>query len=217
MTDSTGTPAPAPGWYDDPAGTTRLRWWDGAQWTDDFHEPVQYGQPAAPGYVPAPGELPFAGVRSQPRLAADVPVVNVHIWLIVLLPILPLIAIATMDMRGYASLLLAGDPSGADESMLPVSMISWVVTIATIVLAYFDHRELRKAGLARPFHWAWTILASAIYVIGRSVVVRRHSGRGLSPLLAWVVVTVAYVVVFSVKADELMTLMTAIPVVPSGA
>lgn len=30
--------APAtPGWYDDPLGQYRFRWWDGARWTITFH------------------------------------------------------------------------------------------------------------------------------------------------------------------------------------
>ncbi len=29
-----GTPLPAAGWYPDPGGRTRLRWWDGTRWTD---------------------------------------------------------------------------------------------------------------------------------------------------------------------------------------
>jgi hypothetical protein len=28
--------APTPGWYPDPRGHTRLRWWDGSDWTDDY-------------------------------------------------------------------------------------------------------------------------------------------------------------------------------------
>jgi hypothetical protein len=28
--------APRSGWYPDPLGGTRLRWWDGSDWTDDY-------------------------------------------------------------------------------------------------------------------------------------------------------------------------------------
>lgn len=40
------TPAPAapaltppPGWFPDPAGSGRLRWWSGTAWTDHVHPP----------------------------------------------------------------------------------------------------------------------------------------------------------------------------------
>jgi len=38
MTD-TGNSAPA-GWFPDPSGTPRQRYWDGAQWTEHFHPPL---------------------------------------------------------------------------------------------------------------------------------------------------------------------------------
>ena len=31
--------APPPGWYPDPAGGFRLRWWEGTDWTDHFRAP----------------------------------------------------------------------------------------------------------------------------------------------------------------------------------
>ena len=29
---------PAPGWFPDPQGEARLRWWDGSRWTDHTHD-----------------------------------------------------------------------------------------------------------------------------------------------------------------------------------
>lgn len=44
---------PIPGWYPDPAGSPKLRWWDGGQWTDQF-------QPDSGAQAPssAPGGFP---------------------------------------------------------------------------------------------------------------------------------------------------------------
>jgi hypothetical protein len=35
--------APAAGWYPDPGGRTRLRWWDGLDWTDHHRAPPTVG------------------------------------------------------------------------------------------------------------------------------------------------------------------------------
>ena len=48
------TPPPA-GWFDDPNDATRLRWWNGSDWTDDYHPKAPgmqiAGAPAAGGMV----------------------------------------------------------------------------------------------------------------------------------------------------------------------
>jgi hypothetical protein len=36
--------APRSGWYPDPTGSARLRWWDGTDWTDTFRPPPTVGE-----------------------------------------------------------------------------------------------------------------------------------------------------------------------------
>lgn len=64
---------PAPGWYADPAGSQRLRWWNGGEWTEQFHDMPQQGEPvaqqmptdqAAGQYMPAQSQAPT--VSSDP-------------------------------------------------------------------------------------------------------------------------------------------------------
>ena len=38
---------PAPGWYPDPAGSPRLRWWNGGMWTEQY-QPIPTQRQAMP-------------------------------------------------------------------------------------------------------------------------------------------------------------------------
>jgi Protein of unknown function (DUF2510) len=57
------TPTPPAGWYKDPSGGARERWWDGFQWQERWR-PVTPPPPPPPRATPAPGWYPD---RNGPR------------------------------------------------------------------------------------------------------------------------------------------------------
>ena len=145
-----------------------------------------------------------------------------YFWIIVLLPLLTVIALLFWDVESYGrslgTYLAPGDGyrplAMVDPAYFALIGVGWAVSAATIVLAYFDWRTLTRRGMDRPFHWAWSFLALAsggalVYVIGRSVVVRRRSGRGLAPLWVFVGVEVLALVVVAVKVAVLLSALFA--------
>ncbi|MCU1580430.1 MAG: hypothetical protein JWP19_2634 [Rhodoglobus sp.] len=167
MTNAPTVPA---GWYPDPAGGPKQRWWDGTQWTEHFQEP----------YSPAVA----AAVLKAPE---GTPVYTPWIWIVALLPLLQLIPLATFDFGGYVRGAMS--PYGSIAMMtspgyLLLTLGGWVIYGLSALFAYLDWRRLAAVGMPRPFHFAWVFLSSVVYVIGRSVVVRRRTGRGITPM--WV-------------------------------
>lgn len=195
MTSPQQTP---PGWYPDAAGVTR--WWDGNQWT-------AHTQAAAVPTAPEP--------VTYPRVPEGTPVYTRWTWWVVFLPFVvtvPAIGyIVDMSARMIDFLRWSIAVAGSDGSMDPTYeaeavrrtfeliftpwylatiLVAFAALGLTIWFSYFDHRDLQRLGYVRPFHWAWSFLGLAgygiVYIIGRSVVVRRRSGRGLAPL--WVTI-----------------------------
>ena len=207
------TPA---GWYPDPAGSSRSRWWDGTQWTD--HYAAQAGQVAQP---PQPvygqqgngqqGYAPQAYAAAAPLRAPEGTKPNTPwIWIFGALMVLPMIAFGAWDIGGwltrsmtstmqnptdpYASLSLYTDPG-----YLLVLVVSFVYWAGSVFVAFLDYRALKAAGVPRPFHWAWTFLNQFVYIIGRTVIVRRRTGGGLGPLWLFIGLYVLYIVIVSIK------------------
>ncbi len=56
---------PQAGWYPDPSGEAgKLRWWDGAQWTDNYTTVQECAQPAAQASQPEAAQSPYAQAPS---------------------------------------------------------------------------------------------------------------------------------------------------------
>ena len=201
MTDDNST-TPAAGWYPDPAGTPRTRWWDGTRWTENYSAPAAqtaatpWSTPSGPGsQAPAAaGSAQSAYPAMQPYGAA--PALKApegtspstpFIWLLAVLPIVTLalsvVQLATIDSLVESALA----DSGSSYTPLDITNygVSLLIAAATVILAFFDARTLAARGVPRPFHWAWSffaLLGAPVYMIGRSVVVRRRVGSGLAPM-----------------------------------
>lgn len=186
----------APGWYP-VAGTTQQRWWDGTAWTPHTYDPAS-AQHAAAGTATNSSTHLKAPEGTSPN--------TVWFWITAATPI---IAIAGLIPTGIAFSQYANlDPTNvSDFSQLtssPAYIASWLLGLvelaAYILFPIVDWRALEKRGVPKPFHWAWSLIAVAIstpivYVIGRTVVIKRRTGKGLAPLwvfialqiIAWIV------------------------------
>jgi hypothetical protein len=191
--------APA-GWYPVAAGSPQQRWWDGARWTEHV-----YGPTTPVSAQPAYGQ---ATVTAQPAASLRAPEGakpgTVWFWLLAIgTPVLTLLDLIPVSV--WFSQILQGDntsPSALlasefNPAYLLVLLAGWFIYAVCIVFALFDWRELNARGVPKPFHWGWSFLVLAIgwpvvYVIGRSVVVKRRTGGGLAPL--WIFVGLEVVV-----------------------
>ena len=175
MTNTRPSELPAPGWYLDPT-SGRRRWWNGIAWAHEIDG-------GGPGYATR-----YTHVSSS---------ANVNpwpIWVIVLLPLLVSIPLLTVDFSAYFREVVAAARSQTIGSVPPgylvAQLVNFVAYPVSIVLAYLDTRALKRIGVVRPFHWAWSFLG-IVYIIGRAVVLKRRVGRGTSPLWIYLLVSLA--------------------------
>lgn len=203
-----GTSIPA-GWYPDPANPGHGRYWNGIAWTDLFHVP---GQPFPAG--------------AEPKAAPGTDGNTAWIWLIVLLPVLPLVLQLFVPWGSmFAIDVTAPDAFSGLSGMFGfyLSPLLWISTILnyaiyglSVFFAYRDVRELTARGVPKPFHWAFAFIGAAVYAIGRSVIVARRTGKGYAPvwveagviLFSLVVVGVISAVALSGMAGTFSTLLT---------
>lgn len=170
-----------PGWYPDDQDATRLRYWDGAAWTEAR-------TPLAP---------PPVGVE-QPELPAGTNVGTVFAWIFAALPIVSIVSsiIQSAALQGEIGQISISDNGTVNSPTVltqtdPSSLIGYLITLllyaAAVVLALFDHRALTRIGIVRPFHWAFAFIPyPLVYLIGRHVVLRKMTRTSGAPLWAHV-------------------------------
>ncbi|WP_243063880.1 DUF2510 domain-containing protein [Humibacter sp. RRB41] len=208
-------PTPA-GWYadPDPQNPGGQRWWDGIRWTEHTQAAPQQNVYAQNPY--AQNAYAVAGPVVYPPVAPGTSSLTWQVWLVVGLPLLPTIAFMFFDFTGYFRAVVAFGSAGTGGtgdtgpfassisvfvvSILLLDLLSFVIYGLVVMFSYFDQRELRRRGFTHPFHWAWSFLSSFVYVIGRTVVVRRRgAGDALWPIWGLVAATVIAIVLVSIK------------------
>lgn len=175
-----------PGWYPDHTDPSLQRWWDGNAWSEHTQQSYAAGDQQASAPEGTSWNTPW-------------------IWLLLALPLVSVIAVFFVDFSGYTRDLLA-DPTNPyraisqlfSPAMLVLMGLSWVILILTVVFSWLDWRELKRRGIPRPFHWAFSFLVlvtgiGVVYPIGRAVVTQRRGAGGR--IVFWLAIVVAIVCV----------------------
>lgn len=221
MSDPRTAPA---GWYPEPSGAEGQRWWDGTQWTEyatplaapPVAQQVQ-PQPAYGQLAPQPGHgqpMPY-GQAPVSSVDAATPTSTVWIWLVIALPVLSSVPLFLVDWQRFMERSMAAQSSlepmaqlapYTDPWYLVASLFGWGSYALIVLFSYLDRRALIRRGFRQPFHWAWSFLSYLVYVIGRSVVVKRQAGRGSAPMWVGIAVTAVLVAAFVVWFAVIMTM-----------
>jgi hypothetical protein len=193
--------APA-GWYPTAPGSPQLRWWDGRQWTENVHT---LGATSVPAETAPAGTSPYTA----------------WIWIYALLPLVQFAELPILSSF-YTRVFAAGlrDPSAITAAeyapgsgFLVIEGLAFVLLAIYVVLALLDFRALKARGVPRPFHWAWSFFgffSPLVYIIGRTVVVRRRVGSGLAPIWVNIVAIVVGVVgILAVLAPIILSAVDA--------
>ena len=165
---------------------------------------------APPANHLAPPAVPVAPLRAPEGTNPDTP------WgfAVALVQLLGLFSFAFFDFASYFLALANGDRSQLTHDALSTYtspgyalslLLICVIYGLTVVFAWLDYRELVRRGVPKPFHWAFAFVPYAttyLYIIGRTVVVKRRTGRGLTTLWVFIggvgitwIVTMIYVAV----------------------
>lgn len=165
------------GWYDDPTGADHNRWWNGTAWTDHTSpKPSDATDAALSDYVPFDGrswksESVFGEHQAPARSN------TAGAWGLAFLPWLVLFASAAVVVLTLFAHQLWWTAVAA--AILPL--------LVAVAMATRDRLRLADYGYVRRPALGWVLLTPLIYLIVRTVLVRRESGKGSAPLWGYLV------------------------------
>ena len=182
-------PSTPAGWYPDPAGSPRNRWWDGTQWTENYHDPLQAAQ------------LNTYALKAPEGTTTT----TLWFWGLVVLTVINLLVGLTVFLPGNLETAIATGLSDDAPLFTPTDVISSAVNLlliaAFVLFSYFDFNALRENGVPKPFHWAWSFFAFLfypLYLFGRAIVINRRTGSGLAGIALPIVYLIATIAIFFV-------------------
>jgi len=143
-------------------------------------------------------------------ISNQTPVYNPFIWALVLLPLVSLLLVLTWQPEFRTITTRQGTTTIDPMSMYTpgyflLQASGLIVYGVSVLMAYLDHRRLARSGVVRPFHWAWCFLSPVVYVIGRTVIVRKVApGRGMGPVWALIGMVVLSLIVTGIWMANMM-------------
>jgi len=150
--------------------------------------PAASGNTNAPAYAGAPAYTgsPAYGSPEPLRAPEGTSPNTPFIWPLALLPVVAVVInIVSLGLIDQVVDEAMSDTAVYSPISLITSVVGWVMIGLTILFGVLDYRALVRAGVPKPFHWAWIFFAfvsAPVYMIGRSIIVRRRTGTGLAPM-----------------------------------
>jgi hypothetical protein len=185
----------------------------------------QYGQQSAYGQQQY-GQQPYGQQYGRRTFPAAPEGARTNTWQIIVILVLPIamivlsaVAAAAIipTVTSYTAELQRTNGQGVPAIAYPpiywiASAVNFVLYFVVVLLAFLDWRALGRAGIARPFFWAWAFLGWIVYAIGRAVVVHRRSGKGYWPMwVAIAIVALTFIVNIALVAGIVSGISGSIP------
>ncbi len=175
--------------------------------------------PTAGGYAAYPSAPAYAAAQRGPS-APGVSTDTVWIYLAIAASFLPVLSVFFIDWESFFAASFA--PVYSDSQMgtammgmvgqsLLISVFGYAMIALTIVFSWLDWRELKSRGVSRPFHWAYSFFALlvsiTVYIIGRTVVLKRETGKGMTALWVWIASVAAATIITVVWSIDFFSKM----------